>query len=186
MRSIQFLILLLFIAMLTLSFNFFKSKPRDHADIAREIRGKVARKLSKKHQMDCIGVGGGMMDSVYMIGLTFQIYHIMDQAEARERIVDCVEEILNAINGNQEIRPYLKNYPFTTKNLQVAISVKQSDGRDVFDPDFEMVFIFESDDIDYCTVDSANTRRYKNQYRESYKEALAMVRRNLTKERAKL
>ncbi|CUI16929.1 hypothetical protein PNK_1312 [Candidatus Protochlamydia naegleriophila] len=66
------------IAILSMSFSFFKSKPRDYVDIAREIRGNVGKKLSKKHRMNLIGVGGGMMGSVYMIGLSFQVRHPLE------------------------------------------------------------------------------------------------------------
>ena len=70
MGSIKMIVLfMIVIAPLILSFSFFKSKSRDHADIAREIRTQTGEKLAKKHQMDVIGVGGGMMGSVYMIGL---------------------------------------------------------------------------------------------------------------------
>ncbi|MFI0434638.1 MAG: hypothetical protein ACH350_02780, partial [Parachlamydiaceae bacterium] len=104
------IIFLVIITFLACSFNFLKSQPRDYADIAREIRTDVGKKLSKKHQMDLIGVGGGMMGSVYMIGLSFQIRHPLNRNEARARIVDCTEELLAAINSNEEIRPFLKNY----------------------------------------------------------------------------
>lgn len=176
MRSIRILILLIIVSPLILSFSFFKSKSRDYADIAREIRGKIGKKLTKKHHMDLIGVGGGMMGSVYMIGLGFQIHHPMDRNEARERIVDCVEELLKAINENEEIRPFLRDYPFTTKNVQVSIYIDHPDGRPIFDPDIEIVSVFESNDITFCTVDQTNTMKYKNQYREPYQEALAKVR----------
>ncbi len=109
------------IAVLSMSFSFFKSKPRDYADIAREIRGNVGKKLSKKHRMNLIGVGGGMMGSVYMIGLSFQVRHPLEQNEVRYLIVDCAEELINAVNANEEIRPYLRDYTFTTKNVQIFI-----------------------------------------------------------------
>ena len=176
MRSIRLIILLLFIAPLILSFSFFKSKPRDYEDMANEISARVAKKLTKKHHMDWIGEGGGMMGSIYMIGLSFQIHHPMDLKEGRERIVDCVEELLKNINKNEEIRPFLKNYPFTTKNVQVTIYINYADGKEVFDPDFRVVSLYVSDDICFSTVDRTNGMKYKNQYRELYTEALAIVR----------
>src|SRR5690349_1050648 len=118
MKIMRLLIVLIVLAPITMSFSLFKSKPRDYVDMGREIRANVGKKLAKKHQMELISVGGGMNGSVYMIGLGFEIHHPMDRAEARERIVDCVEELLRTVNENEEIRPFLKNYPFTTKNVQ--------------------------------------------------------------------
>ncbi len=175
MRSSCMIILLILIAPLIFSFNFFKSKPRDYEDIANEISSKVAKKLAKKHQMDWIGEGGGMMGSVYMIGLSFQIDHSLDRDEARARIVDCVEELLAAINANEEIRPFLKSYPFTTKNVQVAIFSILADGRDVVDPYIKVVSVDQNDYVTFRT-EEPNRIAYKNKYREPYIEALTMLR----------
>lgn len=175
MRSIGITILLIIIAPLTFSFSLFTSKPRDYADIARDIRAKVGNKLAKKHHMDLIGIGGGMMKSVYMIGLSFQIRHPLDRNEARERIIDCVEELLTTINANEEIRPFLKNYPFTTKNVQVAIFSVNADGRAVFDPYITVVSVDQSDSITFRT-EAPNEKFYKHRHREPYLEALAMLR----------
>ena len=176
MRSIKIIVLFMVIAPLILSFSFFKSKPRDYADIAREIRTQIGKKLAKKHQMDLIGVGGGMMGSVYMIGLTFQIHHPMDRDEARARIVDCVEELLAAVNSNEEIRPFLKDYPFTTKNVKLAIFINYPDGREVFDPQIGIVSVDQRDSITYRTKEP-NKSSYKHRYHEPYSEALTMLRK---------
>jgi hypothetical protein len=176
MYSTRMIILLITLVPLTFSFTFFKSKKtRDYEDIANEISAKVAKKLTKKHQMDWIGEGGGMMGSVYMIGLSFEIHHPLDRNEARARIIDCVEELLTAINSNEEIRPFLKNYPFTTHNVQVAIFSDFPDGKEVFDPYITVVSVDENGFITFRTKEP-NKTPYKNKYREPYSEALAMVK----------
>lgn len=177
MRATRLLILLILSAPFLLSFSFFQTKPRDYADIAREIRGNVGKKLSKKHQMDCVGVGGGMMGSVYMIGLSFRVYHPLERNEARMLVVDCVEELLKAVNRNEEIRPYLQDYPFTTKNVSIAIYSSYPDGRDVFDPYIRVASIYKSDTIEFATKEP-NQVPYKNEYRESYQAALTQVKGN--------
>lgn len=158
------------------SFNFlgFKKK-RDHVAIADEIIIRVAKTLCKRHQMYLISDGGGMMGSVYMVGLGFNIPHLLNEDEARARLVDCAEEMLTAFNTNEEIRPYLKNYPFTTKNLQLSIVVTTPTGGDVFDPHIGSVSIYESDNIVYRT-EEPNTFVYKKTWREPYSEALKRVK----------
>jgi hypothetical protein len=179
MYSNRVILCLLLISPLIFSFSFFKSKKvRDYAEIAREIRAEVGTKLSKKHQMDQIGVGGGMMGSVYMIGLSFQIFHPMDRNEARMRIVDCVEELLAAVNSNEEIRPFLKDYPFTSKNVQVSIYSSYPDGREALDPYISVVSVYISDNIHFSTVE-ADQSTYKHRYHEPYSEALAIVRSSM-------
>lgn len=158
------------------SFNFFGfKKKRDHIVIADEINAKVAKTLCKRHQMFQISEGGGMMGSVYMVGLGFTIPHLLSEEEARARLVDCAEEMLTAFNTNEEIRPYLKNYPFTTKNLQIVIFATTPTGGDVFDPHIGSVSIYESDNIVYRT-EEPNTFVYKKTWREPYSEALKRVK----------
>lgn len=169
------IILFILIAPLLLSFSFFKPKQRDYEVMANEISVKVAKAIINKHHMDWIGEGGGMMGSVYMISLSFQIHHPMDRDEARIRIVDCVEELLKAVNENEEIRPFLKNYPFTTANVHVSIYTNYADGREVFDPYIRVVSVYQSDNI-YFSTKEPNKTPYKNRYRESYQEALAKVK----------
>lgn len=177
MYHFRLILLLLFIFASTLSFNFFKPKKRNHEDIANEIMSKVANSLIKRHKMDWIGEGGGMMGSVYLLTLRFQIHHPMDRDEARERIVDCVELLLDAVNANEEIRPFLKNYPFTVKNVSVAIFTDHPDGSDVFDPDISVVSVGKSGYVIYRTEEPNGPKyEYKSEYRELYSDALAKLK----------
>jgi hypothetical protein len=84
--------------------------------------------------------------------------------------------LLAAINSNKEIRPFLKNYPFTTKNVQVAIFSVTQDGRDVYDPYIAVVSVDESGDITFRTEEPNNPSSYKNKYKEPYSEALTMLK----------
>lgn len=45
----------------------------------------------------------------------------MNLEEARRLYVEVVEDFLNRINNNKEIRSYLHDYPFTIKNLDLMI-----------------------------------------------------------------
>ncbi len=177
MRATRLLIFAVLLAPFILSFSFFPSKKRDHEDMANEISAKVAKTLCKKHNMEWVGEGGGMMGSVYTIGLSFRVYHPLDRNEARMLVVDCVEELLAAVNQNEEIRPYLKDYPFTTKNVDIAVYSSNSDGRTVFDPYITVASIYKSDTIEFATKEP-NQVPYKNEYRESYQAALTQVKGN--------
>lgn len=178
MRSNSMIMLLMIIAPFICSFSFLKSQPRDYADIARDIRANVGKKLSKKHQMDLIGEGGGMMGSVYMIGLSFQIRHPLNRNEARARIVDCTEELLAAINSSEEIRPFLKNYPFTPENLELAIFSVSPKGEKLYDPNIAVVSVDQSNYITFRTEEPNNVS-YKHRHKELYSEAVKMLKTKL-------
>ena len=104
MRSIWIFLFSLVMALIVMSFSFFKS---DYSDIASGIRNKVGKNLAKKHKMDFIGTSSGMMDCVRMVGFSFEINRPVSRDEARYLIVDCVEELLKAFNENEKIRPFL-------------------------------------------------------------------------------
>lgn len=162
------------IAIVSLSFCFF-NWGRDYTIMAHEIRAKVGEKLEKRHKMVCIGAGGGMMGSVHMISVHFKINHPLDRDEARALIVDCTEELLAAVNANEEIRPFLKDFPFTPKNLSISIISTNPDGSSVFDPYIEAVYVYEENKIHFCTKEP-NKIPYKNTYVESYPKALEKVK----------
>lgn len=181
MRAVRFLIFTAVIFPMLMSFSFFSSKEPDHVVIAKKIRASVAKNLCQKHRMSLIGEGGGMMGSVYIISLSFEVNRLMDRDEARERIVDCVEELLSAVNQSKEIRPYLKNYPFTVENVDMAIFIKDKNGRSVYDPNICVVSVYQSNEITFST-NEPNQYKYKNEYCESYQEALAKVRNQSLKD----
>jgi len=54
-----------------------------------------------------VGTGGQMM------AMSFDYYQEVDLKTARELIVYDINEYLSVINGNNEIKPYLHEYPFT-------------------------------------------------------------------------
>jgi hypothetical protein len=143
--------------------------------MAYEIREKVGKKLAEKHKMAVVAITDGMMDCVYLVGINFQMYRPMDRDEVRYRLVDCVEELLKAINEDEEIRPFLKNYPFTTNNIKIAIFMSDPDGRRLYDPNIDVASISSSDKIYYYTK-APNVPMYKNEYEESYEEALSIVK----------
>ena len=55
------------------------------------------------------------------LGILFQVKRKLSIEQAREILVDCVQEFLTEINSNEEIRPYLENFPFTSKNIHIAL-----------------------------------------------------------------
>ncbi|MFA6502133.1 MAG: hypothetical protein WCT85_05025, partial [Parachlamydiales bacterium] len=56
-----------------------------------------------------------------MLSLSFETDKDYDIQTGRELIVYCAEEFLKNINSDEKIRPYLKNYPFVSKNIEVSV-----------------------------------------------------------------
>ena len=66
-----------------------------------------------------------------MMSMGFNYYKVIDIDEARRLLVYCAEEYLTAINGDEKVRPYLHNYPFTAKNIEIEIVFRNPDGSKV-------------------------------------------------------
>lgn len=111
-----------------------------------------------------------MMHDIRMMAMSFHFYHEVDLEEARELLVYVVTEYLSAINSNEKVRPYLHNYPFATKNIEIRIWIYEPDGT--YPP---------SDKIDYISSMNGLLEYYTCSdprqpiYEETYEEALQVI-----------
>ncbi len=85
----------------------------------------------KQKKIYLIGTGGGMMDDIQMMAMSFYAYREVDLKTARELLVSVVDEYLADINGNEEIQPYLHDHPFTAKNVEIRLWFFKPDGSGV-------------------------------------------------------
>ena len=148
--------------------------------MANEIISDVASILKERHKMNVVAVTEGMADCVNVVGLSFQILGPLSKERLREIIVDCVEEFLVLINANEPLRPFLKNYPFTSKEIRIAIFVVDSTGIKVYEP--EIMLVAQScGEIGYRMADKEAKFGYKSSEFEDYETALEIVRGNAKK-----
>ncbi len=106
-------------------------RDENYETIANRITKQVALKLSQEKNLQCAGGGGGMMSSIRMMALGFDLFQEVDLMEARKLMVYVITEYLKAINDSKEIRPYLQNYPFNPKNIEIRIWIQTPDRQDV-------------------------------------------------------
>jgi hypothetical protein len=102
-------------------------KPVSYITMANRLLSKTAKQLKVEKGLIPIGDMGQMMGNIQAMGLSFQYFHIINLEEARNLLVYASNVFLNNINENKEIRPYLNNYPFTPKNIELVIFLYQSD-----------------------------------------------------------
>ena len=71
----------------------------DYEKIADRITDNTAKKLEKEKQyLHLVGTGGGMMDDIKMMAMSFYFYHEVDLMKQEINCVYSVEEYLSAIN----------------------------------------------------------------------------------------
>lgn len=145
-----------------------------YVEMASKIRSEIAQKLAKRYNMKIFGIGGGMADCVNFLGLDFQIRGPLTKEQLRRILIDSVQELLNAINENEQIRPYLKNYPFTEKEISITLFIKDPNGNKIYDPEIGIASAGQGT-MYYYTDDKENLYVYKQEIEEDYETALKIV-----------
>lgn len=169
--------LLFFSSWLILSGFLFMKEPQPliQSEIVHKIINDKANLLSKRYKLNVMGDIVGMPNGVVKkIGISFQSVGSLTKEQGRKILLETAQELLLATNSNVQLRPYLKNYPFTCENVEVAIYVVDKKGYSVFDPDIE-VFSIRNGILNYKTVDR-NSDLYKSKTSETFDEALKICR----------
>jgi hypothetical protein len=149
------------------------SYEKGYGKLARAITVKTAEKLQQEKGLVLVGTGGGMMGDIQMMAMGFNFYQIVDIKTARTLLVDSVEEYLSDINANQEVRPFLHNYPFTAENIEIAIYFYISEGSNV-PLDKITIAAAEQGKLVYY-IDDPEKYTLKDIHEETYEEALRIV-----------
>jgi hypothetical protein len=145
----------------------------DYEKIADKITEKTAKKLKKQRSLCVIGTGGQMMHDIQMMAMSFNYYHEVDLKVARELIIYAINEYLADINNNKEVRPYLHEYPFTAKNVEIRIAIYKPDGTS---PPLDKIFYISAinGNLTYYR-DLPETYSMQAMCKETYEEALKLV-----------
>ena len=117
------LFLFLFMFVSVFGCSSFRDQTPDYEKIADKITNRTAEKLKKEKKLTLIGIGGRMMDDIQMMAMSFNYYQEVNLEQARELLIYVINEYLSDINNNQDVRPYLHEYPFTSKNVEIRIFI---------------------------------------------------------------
>lgn len=170
--------LMLLCGLLTIGFSMDRNMPNGPSDDEKIIYGvinTVGKSLSAKHQMRQIGTGLGGMDKLWLVSLVFEKQDLhMTEQEARRLMVSCVDEFIEAVNTNQELRPLLKVYPFTAENISLAIHNVSSERRDPAHP-FIATVSASRGKMMYLTRNKEQPIRYESEKQETFAEAVAIL-----------
>lgn len=146
---------------------------------------KEGKRIGKKYHMSQCGVGGGADPKIWLMSLSFQRFGSpLTEEEARKLIISCLNDYLGAVNNDESIRPYLKNYPFTSKNISLKIFNYYLDRSDVYHPYIGTVTAREGK-ISYYTDEPNNLKYYSEKY-ETYDEAVAILAKEREKDQNKI
>ena len=136
------------------------------------ILNDTAKVIKNKYNLQPSGEGAAMPGgSIRKLNLSFDTKARYKKQELRELLIKCAEELLNQVNANKEIQQFLIKTPFTIENVQIIIYNHDKDGRGLKDPEISTAQILGGI-LDYATVDPNDSFRYKNEFKETYDEAI--------------
>lgn len=149
--------------------------PAEYVLIAQKTRADSAEKLANRHRMVVIGMTGGLADCVNTLGASFEIQGPLTIEKIRELLIDCVQEFLVNINSNDNLRPFLKNFPFTEKEISIEIFILDKHGERVFEP-FIRTAVAKHGQLRYYACKKEEEYSFKIILNEEYSSALKMIR----------
>ena len=166
--------LLLFLIGIQLHSSEDNSTP--YIKYAKEIMNPFIEECEKKYQLDCIGTGGRFAQNVAEIEISFIAYRKGTIEEARTLEVTMTEKILAEINAHEKIRPFLNNYPFHVKDIEISIAFQKEDNSCYTDGSVVYVSHIKNN-LSYRAEDP-KTGQLVGIHKEPYEEAQKIVNSN--------
>jgi len=170
MRFILFLLSIFIFVGCSQSNPIRKNDIDSDVELVREARIKVARKLKQEKNLRLSGVGSQMMDKIKMIALSFNYFGPVDEGKARELLLSATNELIFVVNEDERIRPYLHDYPFGPKNVEIRIFLKNIDGSKVSSDKLSVISVLDGI-LDY-EVDDPKNAFFTSILEETYEEAM--------------
>ena len=148
------------------------SQDQSYSDVelVRDARIKAARALELEKNLVLSGVGSQMMDQIKMIALSFDYFGPVDEEKARELLLAATNELISVVNEDERIRPYLHNYPFGPKNVEIRIFIRNADGSKLSSDKLSVISALDGI-LDY-EVDDPKNVLFTSILQETYEEAM--------------
>jgi len=147
-----------------------------------EIQSSFIAQVKKKYDLSLEAFGGSMMDNeISKISLYFEGNNHLKVNEARSLYVTLSEMLLNNINQDKVVRPYLHDYPFTIENFDLRLSFYDKQGRRVSEENVCLIFYVKKK-IYYCAYNPHAEKlgdELADLHEETYEAALEATRMQL-------
>jgi hypothetical protein len=171
----KYIYLFMLILSLSACHNFVSKRhePPHYEKLADRITAATAQKIEAETGLSLFGIGGGMMDHVRMMAMSFECFGEITMEQGRELVIYCVNEYLSAINACEELRPHLIHYPFTPKDIRIKIFICKQDHREVPIGSLAVVGMVKGI-LDY-DIKQSGSPSIRQIHEESYEEALKIL-----------
>ncbi len=179
MNSIKIILIILLLALTVIGCDI-GGEP-NYIRMSDRIVKQYLKDMKNQYDLDCFGCGGGFLNKVNEIIISFEKQGPKSKKELRELVIKINEDLLKRYNENEEIRPYLKNYPFTAKNLRIGILLTDEKGNAIHNKGSNkegLRAVYQSwGNISY-QVKNDEKPNPQDVFEETYEEALSIVKNN--------
>ncbi len=145
----------------------------DYEVYANEVTKQFVQKMEEELGLICCADGGGMPYDIESLHVMFTAYQRANLEQARDLEVYTLQKFQKMINDHEKIRPYLREYPFPIRRVEVSFLFKNLDNDPYTDGSITHVFQAKNK-IFYISIDPITKKKIKSQ--ESYEEALKKVK----------
>jgi len=169
MRWILFLLLSVLCGCQTSDPTHTEDQVPKRVKLTQEIRSQVACKLMRERGLIPCGSGGGAIDQIHMIALSFNYRKPLSIEEGRDLVLTAVHELVDAVNGDERIRPYLESYPFGPERIEIRIFVRDIKGKRL--PSSAATLVSCCDGICRYQIFHFDEKRFETILKETFAEA---------------
>jgi hypothetical protein len=138
---------------------------------ADSLMNRYSKELQKK-EIYLAGSGGAMYDKITCLMLQYDKIERLDIEETRKLYMEALLGFIEKVDNCAEIQPFLKDHPFTYKNVEFGIGFFDKNHKFVPPPYIAYVSIIKGN-ILYSIYNEKN--RLEVIYREPYEEAFKIV-----------
>ncbi len=128
--------------------NPFVHQEKPHEPLIDAVFSAYLKEMLKEFHLECDTIGGKLTDGVEEVVVKLIYFHPTQIDKARELQIIATEKILDAINNNEELRPYVKNYPLSLGKLKVSVLFRKSNYFPYFKGSLESV-VQKGDQVTY-------------------------------------
>lgn len=142
--------------------------PIDFSQRSNQLVIEHTKELEEEYQLSLVGLGGTVRDDIEGVEVHYDIRGRYDLNSARVLYLKIAQSILDKINSDLPIRPYLHEYPATSNLLRLSLSFHDEDGSY---PENKIAYIsFVNSKICYRTHND-NKDSFEVVWRETFEEA---------------
>ena len=113
-----------------------------------ETIAQFVKEMKKSHHYECWSVGGKANQNLEEISIYFVVLERATQEEARTAVLIATKRLLQLINTDEKLKPYLGESPFPSGRLKLRISFRKNNYCSYSDGSMESVAI-QNDKVAY-------------------------------------